>query len=210
MSPNNETYHIDRQKTALLMLHWQKDIVLPGKHAGNRPERIAAAHNVEHAQAVLEASREKGIPVIYVNTSLRPGFPELPANLAPIDKNVIANQAHIRGTQDVEVIDQLKPRDDEIMILNFSPSAFAYTELDLILRNRGITHLVLTGISTNWVVETTARVGACMGYFIYTLEDCCNSSSDEMHNWSMQNILPRLGAVINSEAYTAALRGVEK
>ena len=110
------------------------------------------------------------------------------------------------GTKDVEIIEQLRPLDDEIVINNFSPSAFAYTELDLILRNKGITHLVLTGMSTNWVIETTARVGACMGYFIYTLEDCCNSSSDDMHNWPMKNILPRLGAVIDSETYIAALR----
>jgi nicotinamidase-related amidase len=206
MLKNDETLTIDREKTALLMLHWQHDIVLPGKHAGNRPERIAAAHNVEHTQAVLKASREKGVLVIYVVASHRPGHPELSSVPTPVNRNIIANTAHVRGTQDVEIIDQLKPLDDEIVIYNFNPSAFAYTELDLILRNNGITHLILTGISTNWVIETTARVGACMGYFIYTLEDCCNSSSDEMHDWPMKNILPRLGAVIDSETYITALR----
>ncbi len=207
MSPSKETIlTIERTKTALLLLHWQNSIVLPGEHAGNRPERIAAARNIEHTQAVLRASREKGVLVVYVVASHRPGHPELSANRTPITENVVADKAHIRGTAGVAVIDRLKPRDDEIVIYNFGPNAFAYTELDLILRNKGITHLVLTGISTNWVVETTARVGACMGYFIYTLEDCCNSLSDEMHSWPMINILPNLGAVINSEAYIAALQ----
>jgi nicotinamidase-related amidase len=204
---NEATVTIEPARTALLLLHWQNDIVVSGyKHAGNNPERLAAAHTIEHTQAVLKASREKGILVVYVNAAHRPGYPEVPASPAPIFKNVAANKAHIRGTKGVEVIDQLKPLDDEIIVYNYNPSSFYYTELDIILRNKGITHLVLSGIATNWVVETTARDGACMGYFIITLKDCCNSSTDEMHNWPLVNILPRLGAVIDSNAYIAALR----
>jgi nicotinamidase-related amidase len=209
MQDNNAALRIDPARTALLLLHWQNDVVSSdNKRTGKKPERIAAAHNIEHTQAVLKASRENGVLVIYVNTSMRATFPELSpaAAAAPISRNVVVDKAHLRGSKDVQVIDQLKPLENEIMILNFNPSAFSYTELDLILRNKGITHLVLSGVSTNWVVETTARDGACMGYFIYTLEDCCNSTSDEMHNWPITNVLPKLGAVINSETYIAALQ----
>ena len=202
------TLTIDPAKTALLLIHWQKDVAAPGfKHASNHPERLAEAHTIEHTQAVLKASREKGVLVIYVNASHRLGYPEVPTIPAPIFKNIAAHGAHIRGTVGNEVIDQIKPRDDEIVVYNYSPDGFCYTDLDLILRNKGITDLVLSGLSTNWAVETTAREGACRGYFIYTLKDCCNSSSDEMHNWALTNILPRLGAVIDSEAYINALRG---
>ena len=204
---NNAVPVIDPLKTALLLLHWQKDIATPEfKHSRNMPERLATAHTIEHTQAVLKASRDNGILVVYVNAAHRPGYPELPANRAPIFQNVAVGGAHIRGSRDAEVIDQLEPIDNEIIILNYNPSGFCYTDLDLILRNKGITDLVLSGLSTNWVVETTARHGACLGYFIYSLEDCCNSHSDEMHNWSMKNILPRLGAVIDSAAYIAALK----
>ena len=208
MQLKNETaVTIEPAKTALLLLHWQNDIVVSGyKHAGNNPERLTAAHTIEHTQAVLKASRDKGILVIYVNAGHRPGYPEVSTNPAPIFKNVAASEALIRGTKGSEVIDQLKPLDDEIIIYNYSPSSFYYTDLDLILRNKCITHLVLSGIATNWVVETTARDGACMGYFIITLRDCCNSLSDEMHNWPLIHILPSLGAVIDSETYIAALR----
>jgi nicotinamidase-related amidase len=202
------TLTIDPAKTALLLIHWQKDVAAPGfKHAGNHPERLAAAHTIEHTQAVLKASREKGVLVIYVNAGHRPGYPEVSPKSAPVSRNVVASGAHIRGTMGNEVVDQIKPRDDEIVVYNYSPDGFCYTDLDLILRNKGITDLVLSGLSTNWAVETTAREGACRGYFIYTLKDCCNSSSDEMHNWALTNILPRLGAVIDSEAYINALRG---
>jgi nicotinamidase-related amidase len=198
---------IDTAKTALLLIHWQNEIASPAyKYSGNNPERLAAARTIEHTQAALQASRERGVLVIYVNASHRPGHPELPPKRAPIFGNVIANNAHVRGTKGAEVIEQLKPLDDEIIICNYSPSAFCYTDLDLVLRNKDITDLVLSGISTNWAVETTARDGACMGYFIYTLRDCCNSSSDEMHNWPLTNILPRLGLVIDSDSYIAALK----
>jgi nicotinamidase-related amidase len=202
-----ETIIIEPDKTALLLLHWQNDVALPSyKHAGDIAKQLSAAHTIENTQAVLKASRDKGIFVVYVNASHRPSFPELPKNSAPIYKNVAANQAHIRGSKGCEVIKQLKPQDDEIIVYNFNPSGFYYTDLDLILRNRGITDLVLSGIRTNWVVETTARDGSCLGYFIITLKDCCNSITAEMHNWPMVNILPRLGAVMDSKAYIAALK----
>jgi nicotinamidase-related amidase len=204
----NETIMtIDPRKAALLLLHWQKDIATPEfKHSRNMPERLAAAHTIEHTQAVLKASRENGVLIVFVNAAHRPGYPEIPANRAPIFKNVAAGGAHIRGSRNAEVIDQLEPKNDEIIVYNYSPSAFCYTDLDLILRNKGITDLALSGLSTNWAVETTARHGVCLGYFIYTLEDCCNSHSDEMHNWPMINIFPRLGAVIDSTAYITALQ----
>jgi biuret amidohydrolase len=203
---NGTILTIDPPKTALLLLHWQKDIATSEfKHSRNMPERLAEAHTIEHTQEALKASRKNGVLVVYVNAAHRPGYPELPANQAPIFKNVASGGAHIRGSRDAEVIDQLEPVDNEIIVYNYNPSAFCYTDLDLILRNKGITDLVLSGLSTNWAVETTARHGACLGYFIYTLEDCCNSHSDEMHKWPMVNILPRLGAVIDSAAYVAAL-----
>jgi nicotinamidase-related amidase len=204
---NKVTPVIEPVKTALLLLHWQKDIATAGfKHSRNMPERLAAMNTIKHTMEVLKASRENGILVVYVNASHRPGFPELPAKRAPMFMNVAASGAHIRGSRGAEVVDELKPLENEIIVDNYNPSAFCYTDLDLILRNKGITDLVLSGLSTNWVIETTARHGACLGYYIYTLSDCCNSSSDEMHNWPLTNILPRLGAVIDSTAYISALK----
>lgn len=204
---NGTAVTIEPAKTAFLLLHWQNDLAAPGgKGSHDMLERLIAAHTIEHTQAALKASREKGVLVVYVVASHRPGYPELPAKLAPLFSNVSASGRHMRGTWGNQIIDQLKPLDGEIVIYNYSPSSFCYTDLELFLRNKGITDLVLSGLATNWVVETTARDGACRGYFIYTLKDCCNSSSDEMHNWPLTHILPKLGAVIDSKTYIAALQ----
>jgi len=205
---NEAAITIDPAKTALLMLHWQNDLATPsGKIAGNVLERLAAAHTIEHTQAVLKATREKGMLVIFVNGSHRPGYPEVSAKPSPLMDSLLRAGIGVRGSRGTEVIDQLKPLDDEIVVYNYSTSGFCYTDLDIILRNKGITDIVLTGLVTNWSVESTARDGANRGYFIYILKDCCNSLSDEMHNWTLTNILPVLGVVLDSKAYIAALQG---
>jgi nicotinamidase-related amidase len=204
---NHSEINIEPARTALLLLHWQNDFAAQGgKLAGNMLDRLAAAHTIEHTRAVLSATRKKGMLVIYVSGVHRPGHPEMPAKLSPMSKMVAASGACLLGTWGAKVIEQLKPLENEIVIYNHSANAFNYNELDMILRNKNITDLVLTGLATNWIIEGTARDGAGKGYFINVLKDCCESHSDELHNWTLNNILPALGAVIDSDSYIAALQ----
>jgi nicotinamidase-related amidase len=201
------TITVNPARTALLLLHWQNDIAMPsGKLARDMPQRLAAAHTVEHVQAVLKASREKGMLVVYVNASHRPGYPEVSPSTSSMSSGIAEAGGLMRGSWGAEVIDQLRPLAEDIIIYNYSPSAFGYTELELILRNKGITDLVLTGLVTNWVVESTARDAMNRGYNIYTLSDCCQGVNEEMHKWSVSNILSVIGSVIDSRAYITSLQ----
>jgi nicotinamidase-related amidase len=191
----------------LLCSRKQNDIATPrGKITGDMPEQLAAAHTIENTQAVLRASRQKGVLVVHAPAGHRPGYPELPAKLWPLSNLLTKTGALVRGTWGAEIIDQLKPLDDEIVVYNYSTSAFSHTELDIILRNKGISELVLSGLVTNWVVESTARDAVNRGYFVYILHDCCASHSDEMHNWTLTNILSNIGGVVDSKTYIAALQ----
>jgi nicotinamidase-related amidase len=204
-----ETIAIYPSKTALLLLHWQNDLAdTSGKLAGKIPLRLAANHTVEHALTVLKASRKKGMLVVYVNASHRPGYPEVSPRLSSAGSHIAKTGCLIRGSWGAEVIQKLKPLTDDIVINNYSFNAFADTELDLILRNKGITDLVLSGLVTNWIVESTARDAACKGYNIYPLTDCCQSFTDEMHNWSLTNILSAIGKVIDSKTYITGLQKI--
>ena len=199
---NNTEIAIDPRKTALLLLHWQNDIASPaGKNAKDMPERLKAAGIIEHTQAVLDASRKKEMLVVFVNAAHRPGYPEMPVKCSPMSTMLAELGVMIKGTWGAGVIDELKPLDNEIVVDNSSTSGFCYTDLDLILRNKGITDIVLSGLATNFVVESTARDGFNRGYCVHTLEDCCMSLNEEMHNWSITNILPFIGWVINSKTY---------
>jgi nicotinamidase-related amidase len=197
---------IDPRTSALLILHWQNELVKPGGLVSTPlPGIIAASGTVDRLQEALRASREHGVLVVYVNASHRKGYPEVPRTQAPLAAGLVASNAFLRGTWGVEVIDELKPWEDEIEINNYSTSAFIYTELDLILRNRGITTVVLAGLATNWVVESTARDAFNRGYAVWTLADCCNSSSREAHDYCVKNTLPMLGVVCDAGDYVAAM-----
>lgn len=197
---------IDPKTSALLILHWQNELVKPGGLVSTPlPGILAASGTIQRLQDALQASRKAGALVVYVNASHRKGYPEVPRIAAPLAAGLVASNAFIRGTWGAQVIDELEPREDDIEIANYSTSAFIYTELDLILRNRGITTVVLAGLATNWVVESTARDAFNRGYAVWTLADCCNSSSTEAHEYCIKNTLPMLGVVCNAADYVEAL-----
>jgi nicotinamidase-related amidase len=204
---SNTEIVIDPSRAALLLLHWQNDIAAPGgKNSQDMVARLKASRTIEHTQAVLKATREKGMLVVYINAAHRPGYPEMSTKRAPMAKMLAELGVMIKGTWGAGVIDQLKPQDNDIIIDNYSSSGFSATDLDLILRNKGIIDIVLSGIATNMVVESTARDGFNMGYYVYTLEDCCKSITDEMHDWTIKNILSLIGCVIDSRTYINALK----
>ena len=173
---------IDPRTSALLILHWQNELVKPGG-VGVPPRfpgvLIAASDAPTDAGALSRQAGRDGVLVVYVNASHRKGYPELPADPAPLAAGLVKSNAFIRGTWGAQVIDELWPLEDEIEIANYATSAFIYNELDLILRNRGITTVVLAGLATNWVVESTARDAFNRGYSVWTLADCCNSPEPE-------------------------------
>ncbi len=197
---------IHPETTALLLMHWQNDIATKGgKIAGTMPQRLKAEHIIDNMQAVLKYGRDKGMTIIYINAAHRPGYPEIPPKSGRMAGFLREARCLIKDTWGARVINRLKPRENEIMINNFSSSAFCYTELDLILRNKGITDIVLTGLLTNWIVESTARDGANRGYFIYTLEDCCRGMNKEMHDWAIKNTLGEISIIITSKEFVSAL-----
>jgi nicotinamidase-related amidase len=173
---------IDPGTSALLVLHYQNGLV---RHDGIFAFSGTAAQVEKHVcldktARVIQASRAAGIAVAYVNIEFRPGFPELKKPTYPL-------------------IESIQERNS---------SAFSHTDLDCILRAKGVESLYLTGIATNWVVESTARYGAELGYDITVLSDCCQGFSDELHDFAIKNTLPYYGSVIESNEYLSLLEGV--
>ena len=196
---------IDPRTSALLILHWQNELVKPGGLVAAAFSGVLPNWNASEDAGCASGEQGEGVLVVFVNASHRKGYPELPANPAPLAAGLVKTNAFIRGTWGAEVIDELRPLGDEIEISNYATSAFIYNELDLILRNRGITTVVLAGLATNWVVESTARDAFNRGYSVWTLADCCNSPSREAHDYCVTNTLPMLGVVCHADEYVTAL-----
>ena len=100
--------------------------------------------------------------------------------------------------------------DDEIFIEKHTYSAFAGTELDRILRFRGIQTLVMTGVATNVCVESTLRDGFFNGYYIVVPEDCVGSSAQNLHDATIENVRGTFGEVTSLADLTTILAGQPK
>ena len=198
----------DPSTSALLVLHYQNGLV---RHEGvfafsGTAAQVEKHKCLEKTAAVLAASRAAGMPVIYVNIEFRPGFPELKKPTYPLIESIQERNAFLRGSWDAAVPDELKPEPDDIVVINFNSSAFSHTDLDCILRAKGIRRLFLAGIATNWVVESTARYGAELGYDLAILQDCCQGFSDELHDFAIERTLPYYASTTSSADFVATLR----
>lgn len=197
----------DPSISALLVLHYQNGLVSPdGVFAfSGTPAQIEKHNCLDNTATVLKASRDAGILVIYVNIAFRPGFPELKKPTYPLIESIQERNAFIRGTWDAAIPDELKPEPSDIIVINFDSSAFSHTDLDGILRAKGIRQLFVAGIATNWIVESTTRYGAELGYDITVLEDCCQGFTDELHDFAIKNTLPYYASIMKSADFVETL-----
>jgi ureidoacrylate peracid hydrolase len=199
---------IDVPGSALLMLHCQNDLVKPdGKFAASGMPAQVANHDLLHKWAtILKASREAGLRVIYVNNVFTPGFPELGPTPFPLMVGTRGYNAFLKGTWGAANPQEIAPHEGELVIDNYNSSAFSYTSLDLVLRANGIRNLYLAGVATTFVINSTARYGAELGYLMTIIADACTSFSDEMHDFEIAKVLPHFGAICQSTELIAGLK----
>jgi len=194
-------------ESALLIMHCQNDIVDPAglySKSGAFAE-VEKRGVLDKIAAVQKEARKVGMQVIFINNIFSKGYPELMGTL-PICDAAKASNSFLEGTWGVENPEIIKPVDGDLVIRNFNTSAFSYTNLDQILRARGIRKLYLSGVATSFVIDSTARYGSELGYDIHVLEDCCASWSAEMHDFEIKNILPQFGTVDNADALIKAMQ----
>jgi nicotinamidase-related amidase len=183
---------LDPKKTALVLIDLQNAIV------GMNPVPHTAAQVVENSKKLAEAFRAHGAPVVYVRVDLN-DFMTLPVD-QPLnlgDKPLPAAASEIAPSA------SFQPGD--ILVTKRHWGAFAGTDLEQQLKSRGIDTVVLTGISTNAGVESTARQGTGLGFAFVLIEDACSSQNADHHRFAFENIFPRLTRVRTTDEVLAAL-----
>lgn len=174
-------------KTALIVVDLQKGIVgLPTAHP--------ATEVVARAATLADAFRAKGLPVVLVRvTGGAPGRTEGAARSG----QPAADWA--------EIVPELGPADSDIVVTKQQWGAFYGTDLDLRLRRRGITQVVVAGIATSIGVESTARSAHEHGYHVTLATDAMTDMSAEAHDNSVERIFPRLGETGTTDAIVKLL-----
>ncbi len=196
----------DVKKSALLMLHWQNSVANPkGVWGKDLYPQVKKNNSIKNAKKVLKAAREKGMLVIYVNIGWRTGFPEVPKKqYYPLIQGAKDENKGIVGSWDVEVISSLKPKKDEITVINYGSDSFESTDLNLILRSNKIDHIYVSGQCIEHVVATTVKRAANMGYNSTILKDCMSGFTDSNYD-AMLDILPLYCKVTTSDDFVASL-----
>jgi nicotinamidase-related amidase len=212
-------FTFDPGSTALVIIDMQRDFLEPegfGEMLGNDVSLLARA--VAPLQRVLAAARDAGMLVIHTREGHRPDLTDCPPSKlarghletgigSPGPKGRIL----VRGELGHGIVDELAPIEGEAVLDKPGKGAFYATDLELLLRNRAITSLVVTGVTTEVCVHTTVREANDRGFECLVLEDCVASYFPEFHEVGLRMIAAQggiFGWVTPSAELLAAL-GVE-
>ena len=201
---------------ALIVIDMQRDFVEPGgfgETLGNDVSQLRAV--IPPLQAALAATRDAGITVIHTREGHLPDLSDCPsAKLTRGEPSLRIGdpgpkgRVLIRGEYGHDIIDELAPAAGELVIDKPGKGSFYATGLDDTLRSRGITSLIVTGVTTEVCVHTTVREANDRGYECLVLADCVGSYFPEFQRYGLAMIAAQggiFGWVAPSEQYLKAL-----
>ncbi len=195
-------FHFEPSTTALVMIDFQRDFMEPGGFGellGNDVSHLRST--IAPAMAVLAAARAVGMLVVHTREGHRADLTDCPpAKLHRGGSTFIGTSGPmgrilVRGEAGHEIVPELAPAEGEPVIDKPGKGAFFATDLETILRTRGIRSLVVCGVTTEVCVNTTVREANDRGYECLVLEDCVGSYFPEFHDAALRMIAAQ-GAIV--------------
>jgi ureidoacrylate peracid hydrolase len=213
-----ESIRLDPATTAVIVVDMQNAYASKGGYVDEAGFDVApAAAVIDQVGKVVETARAAGMPVIFLQNGWDAGYAEAGTPQSPNyhksnalktmrARPELAGQFLARGGWDYELVDALKPQDGDIRVHKPRYSAFFNSQLDSILRARGIRTLVFTGIASNVCVESTLRDGFHLEYFGVLLEDATHHlGPDFIREATLYNVEKFFGWVSNVADFCGAV-----
>lgn len=193
-------------KSALLILDMQNELIDPKGKVGKNgfAKMVADLKLVEKTAAVADAFRERNLPVVFVNVGFEKGY-----------LDAISKQSRLAHLKDLGAMiigefgtgfpDALSPNEGDLVVTKRAVNPFHNTNLLNWLQANKVERIVLAGVYTHMVVDSTARHGDDSGLFVTVLEDCCASPDMDLHRIECEKILPLFSTVSQSEEFLKLL-----
>ena len=210
--PRTEPAH--NARIALLIIDMQIDFCAPGGWVDQLGEDVSNTRSViEPIRAILNVARAAGLTVFHTREGHKPDLSDLPANKQwrtrahglGIGDRGAAGRILVRGEPGWQIVPELAPIAGELVIDKPGKSSFHATDLEDQLRSRGLTHLVITGVTSDCCVQSTMRDAFECGFECLLLEDCTAAVEARNHE-AMLDILKAFGGRWGSVATSGSFR----
>jgi nicotinamidase-related amidase len=198
---------IDPKTTALLLIEYQNDFTSEGGALHSGVKSVMESTNMlANTKKAANKARAAGVTVMFAPISFAKGYREITSEPYGILKGVVDSNAFVRGSWGAAIVDSLAPSADDIIVEGKRGlDTFASTNLDFILRSRGIKTLAVAGFLTNCCVESTARTGYEKGFSIVALSDCAATLSEEEQRFTFEKNLPMFARILTHEEFLSEL-----
>jgi nicotinamidase-related amidase len=198
---------IDPKTTALLLIEYQNDFTSEGGALHNGVKAVMKSTNMlANTIETAAKARATGVTIMFAPISFAAGYREITSEPYGILKGVVDGKAFVRGTWGAEIVDSLPPQPEDILIEGKRGlDTFASTNLDFILRSRGIKNLVVAGFLTNCCVESTVRTGYERGFHVVALSDCTATLSGEEQSFTFEKNLPMFAEILTHTEFLSQL-----
>ena len=197
----------DPRYAALIVVDVQNDFVSPDGSAGKRGDDVGGAMAmIPNLTRLIDQARKVGLTIVYIRTTHSDWTDTASWIYRTSQKSGLSTCRE--GTWGAEFYDGIAPLPSERVVIKHRYSAFINTDLNTVLKARGIQSILVCGVATNVCVETTARDGYMYDYYVTMIDDCSAAYDAKLHMGTLENMRRHFGLVASADQIVETWSGL--